>query len=230
MSSIEENIKRVRARIEEAATRAGRDSSSITLVAAAKGVEPEPIKKALAQGIKVIGENRVQEALRKRSAIGDLAEWHLIGHLQTNKVKKALEIFSMIQSLDSLRLAEEISKRAEVVGREIEVLVEVNTSGEPTKYGVSPEEAVDFLKEVSGLKGIRVRGLFTVGVFSPDPENTKPCFRTLRELKEAVEGLGLEGVSMEYLSMGMTNDFETAIEEGSNMVRIGTGIFGPRPT
>lgn len=229
MSSIEENLVSIRARIREAAGRAGRDPDSVVLMAACKEVPPELVREVLAQGVKIVGENRVQEALQKYAVIGNEAEWHMIGHLQTNKVKKAFSIFSMIQSLDSLRLAEEISRQAEKLGREMDVLVEVNTSGEDTKYGLRPEEVVDFVQKVVRLDGIRVKGLFTIGIFSPRSEDSRPCFRALRELQDRLESLNLPRASLEYLSMGMTDDFEVAIEEGSNMVRIGRGVFGPRP-
>ncbi len=230
MSSIGENLKKIKTKIGEAARRAGRDANSVVLVAAAKEVPPELIREALVEGVKIVGENRVQDALKKYAAIGAEAEWHMIGHLQTNKVKKAFNIFSMIQSLDSLHLAAEMSKQAKRLRREMDVLIEVNTSGEESKYGLRPKEVVDFLHRVTELEGMRVRGLFTIGIFSPNPEDSRPCFRTLRELKEKIEALNLPGVSMEYLSMGMTDDFEVAVEEGSNMVRIGRGIFGRRPT
>jgi len=229
MFSIEENLDKIRTRIKEASRRVGREPESVVIVAAVKEVSPQLIKEALACGVKVIGENRVQDAQKNRALIGDEAEWHMIGHLQTNKAKKALSIFSMIQSLDSLRLAEEMSEHAKKLGREVDVLVEVNVSGEATKFGVQPGEAVGFIERVAQLERLRVRGLFTIGIFSPNPEDSRTCFRTLRELRERIEGLGIGGVSMDYLSMGMTDDFEVAVEEGSNMVRIGRGIFGPRP-
>lgn len=229
MSSIQENLDKINRKIGEAACRAGRESDPILLVAACKQVPPELISEALAQGVEIVGENRVQEALKKYPAIGGRADWHMIGHLQTNKVKKALGVFSMIQSVDSLRLAEEIGKQAERLGRVMDILIEVNTSGEETKYGLRPEEVVGFVRNVARCRGVRIRGLFTIGVFSPNPEDSRPCFVTLRELRDLIVGLGIDGVAMDYLSMGMTDDFEVAIEEGSNMVRIGRGIFGPRP-
>ncbi|HID94205.1 MAG TPA: YggS family pyridoxal phosphate-dependent enzyme [bacterium (Candidatus Stahlbacteria)] len=219
---IKENIDRIRDRIEVAANRVGRQATSIEIVAACKGVKPEFIEEAISCGIKIIGENRVQEARQKYDIIKDRVEWHMIGHLQTNKVKRALEIFSMIQSLDSLRLAQELNKRAK---NTIDVLVEVNTSGEPTKYGVRPEELIAFVEQVSRLPHIRVRGLMTIGPLRGDP---RPSFRLLRKLKDEIEVKSIENVRMDWLSMGMTDDFEYAIEEGSNMLRIGRGIFGER--
>jgi pyridoxal phosphate enzyme (YggS family) len=149
-----------------------------------------------------------------------------LGHLQTNKVGKALDIFEMIQSVDSYRLAEELSTRAVKREKEVDILIEVNTSGESTKYGIGPDDAMPLLKQVTGLGGIRVRGLMTLGLFAEDPELARPCFIRLRELRDRIEDEGLP--PMELLSMGMSNDFEVAIEEGANIVRVGTAIFGPR--
>lgn len=226
MEEIERNIQLIRERIETSAQRAGRDPAKIRLVAATKDVSPEFIKKAISVGIEIIGENRVQEALRKYALIRDSVHWHMIGHLQTNKVNRALDIFELVQSVDSYKLAEELSRKALKKGTMIDVLVEVNTSGEPTKFGVPPNEIVQFLEKISILDGIRVRGLMTIGLFTTDAELVRPCFSRLRELKEEIEKKGI--AQIEFLSMGMTSDFEVAIEEGSNMVRIGTGIFGAR--
>lgn len=226
MGEIERNLHRIRERIEIAARRAGRDPAEIRLVAATKNVPPELIREAISAGVEIIGENRVQEALEKYRVIGDSVRWHMIGHLQTNKVNKALSIFEVIQSVDSYRLAEELNKRAIRKGRVIDVLVEVNTSGESTKFGVNPEDTVQFFEDISRMEGLRVRGLMTIGLFTADPRLVRPCFVRLRELKEEIERKKI--AEIEFLSMGMSSDFEVAIEEGSNMVRIGTGIFGPR--
>jgi len=220
--SIEENIDRIRDRIKAAANRVGRQADSIEIVAACKGVKPEFIEEAISYGIRIIGENRIQEARQKYDIIQNRAEWHMIGHLQTNKVKKALEMFSMIQSLDSLKLAQEISKRA---NNTVDVLIEVNTAGELTKYGVKPEELISFIEQVSKLPNIKVCGLMTIGPLSDDP---RPSFKLLRKLRDEIEAKSIEDVRMEWLSMGMTDDYEYAIEEGSNMIRIGRGIFGAR--
>ncbi len=225
---IRENVDHVRERIGAAAERALREPDEITLVAVTKTVEPPAIAEAIAAGITVIGENRVQEAERKFESGLPAVEKHLIGHLQTNKVRKALELFDVIQSVDSLRLAREISTRCEAGGLSIDVLVEVNTSGEDSKYGLPPEEAVETIGEIADLGGIRVRGLMTIGAFLPDPEDVRPCFRQLREVRDAVEEKVIPGVSMDHLSMGMTNDFEVAIEEGATIVRVGRAIFGER--
>ncbi len=226
MKEIERNLRRIRERIEIAAEKAGRNPAGIKLVAATKQVPPELINEAISAGIEIIGENRVQEALRKYSMINGPVQRHMIGHLQTNKANKALDIFELIQSVDSYRLAEELSKKASRKGKVIDVLLEVNTSEEPTKFGVKPGELISFVQKISALEGIRVRGLMTIGIFSTDAELVRPCFARLRRLREEIEEKGVEQI--ELLSMGMTHDFEVAIEEGSNMVRIGTGIFGAR--
>ena len=224
-NTIEENLKEVQGRIRNSCERVGRNPAEITLIAATKNVPPDRIKEAVKCGIKIIGENRVQEALSKYESIKESVRWHMIGHLQTNKVKKAIELFEMIQSVDSMRLAEEIQKRASNAGKVMDILVEVNTSQEETKYGLNVEETVKFLKRIHNFDNIRVKGLMTIGFFTQDPEKVRPCFKTLRNLKRDAEEAGIE---LEYLSMGMSSDFEVAIEEGSNIVRIGTLIFGKR--
>ncbi|UCD06566.1 MAG: YggS family pyridoxal phosphate-dependent enzyme [candidate division WOR-3 bacterium] len=223
--SIKDNVERLMMQIDRAASRADRDPDEITVVAVAKSFPPERIEEALACGIKIIGENRVQEASKKHSVIGDKVDWHMVGHLQTNKAKDALKIFKMIQSLDSLRLAEEIDKRA--TGK-IECLIEVNTSKEPTKFGISQNEIFDFYQSIKKYRMIDVQGLMTIGPgwAVENPEASRICFRMLRDLRDEM--------SQEYdrpfpiLSMGMTADYEVAIAEGSTMLRIGTAIFGPR--
>ncbi len=223
--SIKDNVERLMMQIDRAASRADRDPDEITVVAVTKSFPPERIEEALACGIKIIGENRVQEANKKHSVIGDKVDWHMVGHLQTNKVKDALKIFKMIQSLDSLRLAEEIDKRA--TGK-IECLIEVNTSKESTKFGISQNEIFDFYERIKKYRMIDVQGLMTIGPgwAVEDPEASRICFRVLRDLRDEM--------SQEFdrpfpiLSMGMTADYEVAIAEGSTMVRIGTAIFGMR--
>jgi len=228
MSSIGENLKEIESRIRQSAEKSGRTSDRIKLVVVTKTVEPARIKEAIKLGVKIIGENRVQEAEEKFKEITEKVEKHLVGHLQTNKVKKAVELFDLIQSVDSVHLAEEISKRAQEKGRMMEVLVEVNTSGEKTKFGVEPEQTVPLVESISKLEGIKIRGLMTIGLFSDDPEATRPCFKRLKVLFDEIKSAKIPNVEMSNLSMGMTGDFEVAIEEGSNMVRIGTGIFGSR--
>lgn len=226
--SIIDNIINIKDRIVKVCERTGRQADSIILVAVTKTVPVADIQLALNHGIQHIGENRVQEASAKFDRLGRSATWHLIGHLQTNKVKKALAIFDFIHSVDSLRLAEELNRLAQNRPGPMDCLVEVHTSSEATKYGVPPEATLDLIKAMARLPRIRVRGLMTIGPFVPDLEQVRPSFRLLRELKEYIQQQGIEGVEMKYLSMGMTNDFEIAIEEGANMIRIGRAIFGER--
>jgi pyridoxal phosphate enzyme (YggS family) len=228
MSGIEDNIKDIRSRIEKAAKKTDRGAEEIKLVAVSKTVEPEKINQAIRCGIDIIGENRIQEAEAKFKEITEKVEKHLVGHLQTNKAKKALELFDFIQSVDSERIAKEISKRASEMGKVMDVLIEVNTSAEETKFGIEPDQAQSFIETISRLEGIKIKGLMTIGLFTDNPEETKPCFKKLKELYERIKSANVPNVDMRYLSMGMTSDFEVAIEEGSNMVRVGTGIFGAR--
>jgi len=224
MPDIGANVARVRARIAEAALRSGRRPESVLLVAVTKTVGVDRIREAVASGLRVLGENRVQEARAKVPEVPGVT-WHLVGSLQRNKVKEALQWFEVIHSVDSLSLAEEISRRAE--GRSsspVEVLVQVNISGEPQKHGVPPEEAAGVVAQALRLPGLRVRGLMGMGPLVPDPEAARPYFRRLREtrdrLREALRVAGLED-----LSMGMTDDFEVAIEEGATIVRVGRALF-----
>jgi pyridoxal phosphate enzyme (YggS family) len=228
MSGISENIRTVRSRIERAAAKVGCSADEIKLVAVSKTVEPERINQAILCGIDTIGENRVQEAEKKFKQITRPVKKHLVGHLQTNKAKKAVELFDFIQSVDSLRIAEEISKRGLEAGKVMEVLVEVNTSCEETKFGMEEDKVVPLVETISKLEGIKIKGLMTIGLFSDNPEDTRPCFKRLKEFFDRIKSAGIRNVEMRYLSMGMTGDFEVAIEEGSNMVRVGTGIFGAR--
>jgi pyridoxal phosphate enzyme (YggS family) len=223
--SIAENYKNLIERIKRAADTAGRDPRTIEIVAVAKTVPVERIVEALNCGITVIGENRVQEAKRKHAVLGTKAEWHMVGHLQTNKVNDALSLFSLIHSLDSRHLAQAIDKRAD---RTVDCLIEVNTSGETTKYGVKPEELGNFIESLHDLKRIHLRGLMTIGPgwAIEDAENSRLCFRMLRELRDTVSEKYRQDFPI--LSMGMTSDFEVAIEEGSTMIRVGTALFGPR--
>jgi hypothetical protein len=221
--TIAENIRTIKARIGQAARRAGKDPSSIKLVAVTKNTTPEQIIEAVKAGITDIGENRIQDAEKRLETVRDLhLTRHMIGHLQTNKVKKALEMFSVIQSVDSERLALEISNKAE---KDVDIFIEVNTSGEESKFGVDPGKAEELARYVSGLKRLKLKGLMTIGPLNGDDEAVRESFRTLKRLYERIKGLNLPGGELEYLSMGMSRDFEAAIEEGSNLVRIGTAIF-----
>lgn len=227
---VKDNLRRVQERIAAAARRVGREPSEIVLVGASKSVDVERIRAAIEAGLQHIGENYAQEAWAKYQQIGDAVTWHFIGRLQTNKAKLVVRFCRFVQSLDRLALAEELDKRAKQMGRVIECLVEVNIGGEATKGGVPPEEVASFLRQVSGLTNLRVVGLMAMPPYFPDPEDVRPYFRAMADLFERLKREGLSGVEMRYLSMGMSHDFEVAIEEGANMVRVGTAIFGPRPT
>jgi pyridoxal phosphate enzyme (YggS family) len=228
MVGIEENLKIVQKRIAEAALKTGRQPGDITLVAVTKTVASDLINQAIAGGVDVIGENRVQEAVQKQPEITGGVQWHLIGHLQSNKAKKAVEMFSLIHSVDSPDLAREIGRRALEANKVQEVLLEVNTSGEPQKYGFQIEEVVKVVNDLNDVKGIKVMGLMTVGPLTEDDQRVRKAFRRLRIIFQEAAKLGLPNGQMKHLSMGMSGDFETAIEEGSNMVRIGSAIFGSR--
>ena len=218
VTTVAERLALVRERVARAAERAGRSPAEVTIVAVSKSFPAQAIEEAAAAGIAHIGENRVQEAAAKVPSLRHLpVTWHMVGHLQTNKAKTALELFDIIQSMDSLRLAEVLSRRAE---RPIPVLLEVNVAGEASKFGLSPQEVLQTAEAVARLPHLDVRGLMTIAPLVGDPEEVRPVFRELRRLRDA---LGLP-----ELSMGMTDDFEVAIEEGATLVRIGRAIFGER--
>ncbi|HDN79814.1 MAG TPA: YggS family pyridoxal phosphate-dependent enzyme [Chloroflexi bacterium] len=231
MVDIEANLRRVRERIAEAALRKGRRPEDITLVAVTKTIDPERILIAARLGVKHFGENRVQEALRKipvvNQALGTPPTWHMVGHLQTNKVRKALGIFDFIHSVDSVRLAREINKRAGRESKVIPILLEVNISGEATKFGFAPEEVEDAVREILSFPNLSVQGLMTIAPIVNDPEEARPFFRRLRELRDYLAEQ-FPQIDWKHLSMGMTDDFEVAIEEGATMVRLGRAIFGER--
>jgi len=225
--SVLENLNRVRERIRAAALRAGRRPEEIKLVAVTKNVPPEKIREAISGGIVSLGENRVQELLQKYPSLPPDLEWHLIGHLQTNKVKKIVNRVVLIHSLDRWSLAEEISRVAVKYNTVCKVLVQVNVAGEDTKHGLSPSEVEDFVASAARLPGLDVRGLMTIAPWTENPEDVRPVFRQLKELAGRLKN-SKTGAVMEYLSMGMSGDFEVAVEEGANILRIGTAIFGER--
>ena len=200
----------------------------VQLVAAAKARQPAEILEAIEAGIKIIGENYVQEAERAYEVVGRRAEWHFIGSLQKNKVKKAVSLFDMIETVDSVDLAGEIDKRCAQIGKVMPLLIEVNSGRERQKSGVLPENVEILVKEISVLHNVRVKGLMTMGPRSGTPEDSRPYFMETRKIFEKMKKLNLPDVEMEYLSMGMTNSYRIAIEEGANMVRIGTRLFGGR--
>ncbi|MCR4409932.1 MAG: YggS family pyridoxal phosphate-dependent enzyme [Candidatus Saccharicenans sp.] len=200
----------------------------VELVAAAKQQPPEKIVAAIEAGIRIIGENYVQEAAEAFMVIGKKVQWSFIGHLQKNKVKKAVEIFDIIETVDSLELAAEINKRCAALGKIMPVLIEVNSGREPQKFGALPEEVEPLARAITGLPNLKLRGLMTMGPFEGDPEEARPYFRLTRQLFEQLKALNLPGAELNILSMGMTNSYRVAIEEGANRVRLGTRIFGPR--
>ncbi len=225
---LQDNIQRVRERIAEAAARSGRHPEAIRLVAVTKTVSVERIQQAIALGISEIGENRVQEARAKFEAIGKQVSWHMVGHLQRNKAKYAVQIFDMIQSIDSLTLAQEVDRRAQKVDRVLPVLIEVNTSREATKFGCALEDALELARRLDALPHLQLRGFMTIAVLSQNWDRVRDCFKRLRDIYESARQLDWQRARIDILSMGMTHDFEVAIEEGATMVRIGTAIFGPR--
>ncbi|MEI6197972.1 MAG: YggS family pyridoxal phosphate-dependent enzyme [Verrucomicrobiota bacterium] len=220
------NLEMIRQRIKAACDRCDREPNSVTLLAVTKTQPPEVVSDAAAHGLLVFGENKVQEAKAKIPACSGKLRWHFIGHLQSNKCRDAVQLFSMIQSVDSLALAQEINKRADEAAKTMPVLLEVNLAGEASKFGYPPKALLAELNAINALPRIEVHGLMTVPPWSPEAENSRPHFRRLRELKEECEQL--LGAPLPHLSMGMSGDFEVAIEEGATMVRIGTALFGPR--
>ena len=227
MSTIGDNYLQVKKRVEEAALRCGRDPKDITLIAVSKTKGVEEIRQAVEAGAHILGENKVQEIQEKYDKLPGV-EWHLIGHLQTNKVKYIVDKVKMIHSLDSLKLAQEISKRCTAAGTTMDVLVEVNIGGEESKSGVKPEEAEELCLEAAKLPGIKIKGLMTVAPIVEDPQDAKVYFRKMNKLFVDIKAKNHDNIDMVYLSMGMTHDFEAAIEEGANIVRVGTAIFGAR--
>jgi pyridoxal phosphate enzyme (YggS family) len=240
--SVAENIARTRERIEAAACRSGRNPDEITLMGVSKTFPAERIREAYAGGLRVFGENRVQEFAAKADTLLDLlnAEWHLIGHLQSNKAAKAAELFDAVDSVDSVRLAEKLNSSAEGAGKTLPVLIEINVGGEQAKSGIAPSsdeqcsaeqcsaELEQILQGAPRWKNLTVRGLMTVPPYTEDPEGARAYFRKLREIRDGIAARRLPAVSMDVLSMGMSHDFEVAIEEGATCVRVGTAIFGER--
>jgi len=215
----------MRDRIKRAAERAGRDPGGIKLVVVTKTVGIDKIKEAIDCGVSIIGENRVREAAEKQPEIGRSVEWHMVGHIQSRKAKAAVDAFDMIQSVESISTATALQKRCLEAGRSMPILIEVNTSNEDQKYGISPDAAEPFIREVASLENLNIEGLMTMAAFVADPEEARSSFRLLRNLAETLRKANIENANFDILSMGMSNDFEVAIEEGSTMVRIGTAVF-----
>jgi pyridoxal phosphate enzyme (YggS family) len=230
--SVAENIARIQEQIQSVAKRTGRSASEVTLMAVSKTFAPQSIREAYAAGMRVFGENRVQEFAGKAETLDDLvdAEWHMIGHLQTNKAAKAAELFHAVDSVDSLRLARKLDEAAAQIGKKRPILIELNVGGEAAKTGMDPgsSELEQLLSTASQLEHLALGGLMTVPPFTDDPQQARPFFRKLREFRDQIAKRRLAAVSMDVLSMGMSHDFEVAIEEGSTCVRVGTGIFGAR--
>ncbi|SKC87321.1 YggS family pyridoxal phosphate-dependent enzyme [Maledivibacter halophilus] len=228
MDIIEENINNVLENIENACEKINKNPDEINLVAVTKTIEPERINTALKTGIKNIGENKVQEIMEKYDKINYNPHWHLIGHLQTNKVKYIIDKVDLIHSLDSIRLAEEINKRAKKINRIMNVLIQINIADDEAKFGISHNEIDGFIKELSKFENIKVEGLMTIVPYMDNKEKVRPYFRKMKEIFEDLKNCDYENINMKYLSMGMTNDYIVAIEEGANMIRVGTAIFGER--
>ena len=215
---IENNVKNLLSEIPE----------GVSLVAAAKARTPDEVKRAIDAGIRYIGENYIQETEEVYRAVGHRVNWHFIGHLQKNKVKKAVRIFDMIETVDSFELAEEIGKRSGQAARIMSVLIEINSGREPQKFGVLPEDAEELIYKAAALRNLRIKGLMTMGPRAGDPEDSRPYFIETKNLFDRIKALDIAEVEMTYLSMGMTNSYKIAIQEGANIIRIGTKIFGPR--
>lgn len=226
--TIADNLRELRGRIAEACEEYDRDADDVTIVAVTKTFPADVIQKAVAVGLFDIGESKVQEAEQKIAELGHIARFHLVGHLQSNKVKKAVQLFDVIQSVDSLALAQEINRRAGEAEREIECYIEVNSSGESQKFGVPPDQTLELIQSVHALPNIKLSGLMTVGPLTEDEDTIRETFRTVHELYK--RGQDIAGDEFDVLSMGMSEDFPLAIAEGSTMIRVGTGIFGPRAT
>lgn len=224
--SLNDNLASIQSRIQAACDRTGRPRESVLLLAVSKTHPPEMIRAAVELGLTHFGENKVQEAKAKIPHSPSQAHWHFIGHLQSNKCRDAVELFEMIQGVDGLSIAQEINKRAEQVGKTMPILLEVNVAGEGSKFGYRPEALLADLATLNALPRIAIHGLMAIPPFTPVPEKSRPYFRRLRELKEAAEKQ--LGAPLPHLSMGMSNDFEIAIEEGSTIVRVGTALFGER--
>ena len=225
---LKENLENVEQKIQAACERSGRDRSEVTLIAVSKTKPAEMVQEAYDLGIRLFGENKVQEIMDKSEVLPADIHWHMIGHLQRNKIKYIIDKVCMIHSIESVRLAEAVNEEAAKHGRVIPVLVEVNMAGEETKFGIRPEETEDFIREICLLPNIQVNGLMTIAPYTENAEDNRIYFRNLKKLYVDIKEKNIDNVVMSHLSMGMTGDYEVAIEEGATMVRVGTGIFGER--
>ena len=228
---ISENLAQVKRCIIEAAKRAGRDPSGVRLLAVTKEQSDVTVAEGIQAGMTLLGENKVQEASSKIEALGrNGLEWHFIGRLQKNKVKFIFDLFDLIHSVDSLALAEAIHKTAQKIGSYMPVLLQINISGEESKLGIDPLDLPQEIERVAKLEGVKIKGLMTIPPYTSDPENSRPYYARLRELRDTCSSLNIPRICLDELSMGMSNDYEVAIEEGATLVRVGTGLFGPRPS
>ncbi|NOR04951.1 MAG: YggS family pyridoxal phosphate-dependent enzyme [Deltaproteobacteria bacterium] len=228
---IQQNLQELKSRIAEAAQRSGRRPEDVRLLAVTKTVSMDRIREAISSGQRLFGENYVQEAVKKRESLGDLyheTKWHFIGHLQRNKAKLAVQLFDCIETVDNMKLARALDRHAKAAGKRLSVYVQVNVAQDPRKSGLSPEELPAFLTEAAELSGIDICGLMTMPPWEPEPESLRPWFRALRELRDEMNARLGHSQRLRELSMGMSQDFETAIEEGATVVRIGTALFGRR--
>ncbi len=228
MSSIKENIENINAKIEAACQRSGRKREEVLFLVVSKTIDVPRIKEAVACGMTSLGENKVQEIMDKYEPMGEGIKWHLIGHLQTNKVKYIIDKVELIHSVESIKLAEEISKRAVAKGVTANILLEVNVAGEESKFGIKPEECEQMVREISVMPNIVIKGLMTVAPAVENEEENRKYFRQMKQLLVDINSKKIDNVNMTELSMGMTGDYEVAIEEGATIVRIGTGVFGAR--
>ena len=230
VGTVAQNLAVVRNRIQKAAQRVGRLADSVELLLVTKTVPPERVQEAIAAGQKLLGENKVQEGRAKAEALSvNKVRWSMVGHPQTNKVRDVLRFASEVQSLDRISLAEALDRRLQRMGRSLDVLVQVNTSQEASKYGIAPKEAAAFLKQLTAFHSLRVRGFMTLARFTADIDEIRRCFRILRSVRDRSQDEAPQGEQLQTLSMGMSGDYEVAIEEGATIVRVGQAVFGPRP-
>ena len=230
METVKKQWEKLQERLGRAAAATGRDLDDIAVVAVTKTRPPEQIDIALEAGLRLVGENRIQEAQAKKDAVVGPARWHFIGHLQSNKAAQAVDLFEMVQSVDSLRLAQTLDRHAARRQRQLDILIQVNTSDEVSKSGIEPGQLRPLVEQIAPLAHLRIQGLMTIGALSPDPLRVRTCFTALSKLRDQLDAAPINGVDLRYLSMGMSGDFELAIAEGANMVRLGTVLFGSRPT
>ena len=228
MSAVGDNIRKIREAIAEAALRSGREPSEVRLMAVTKTVDDDRILEAIEAGVDIMGENYIQEAKRKIETMDVAVAWHMIGHLQSNKSKYAVRLFDMVHSVDRMGLAVELDKRSAAAGRIMDILIEVNVSGEESKSGIGADEALTLIRQIAPLDNLSIRGLMTMPPWFDDPEDARPYFVALRELRDIIAAEEITGVEMQELSMGMSGDYRVAVEEGATIVRVGTAIFGAR--